>query len=122
MNTLFLIAGILAAIAALVHSIGGEITTIRPLNNAEIQPVPKLELRAAFYIVAIHLFASAIMLFNLAFATPGEVVMGRFLAIQFFGYGAAFLGLAVVKRVGLLKAPQWVMFFLLAGLTYWGTI
>lgn len=122
MNIPLLMAGILTAITALVHSIAGEITTVRPLVNAELQPVPKLELRAAFYIVTVHLFASTIMLFVLAFAANRDVVMGRFLAIQFFGYGVAFLGLAVVKRVGLFQVPQWIVFFLMAGLTYWGTV
>ena len=122
MNIQFLIAGILTAITALVHSIAGEITTIRPLTNTELKQVPKLELRAAFYIVTVHLYASAIMLFILAFATNRDVVMGRFLAIQYFGYGIAFLGLAVTKQVGLFQVPQWIVLLLIAGLTYWGTV
>lgn len=122
MNILLLIAGILTTIAALVHSIAGEISPIRPLTNTELKEVPKLELRAVWYMVTIHLFASAIMLFILAFAVNREVVMGRFLAIQFFGYGLAWLGLAIVKQVGLFQVPQWVLLFLIAGLTYWGTV
>ena len=122
MNIQLLIAGILTAIAALVHSVAGEITTIRPLANAELKEVPKLELRAVWYIFTVHLFASAIMLFILAFAINRDVIMGRFLAIQFTGYGLAFLGLAVVKKVGLFQVPQWVLLFLIAGLTYWGTV
>ncbi len=122
MNILLLIAGILTTIAALVHSIAGELTTIRPLASAELKQIPKLELRAVWYIVTVHLFASAIMLFTLAFAVNRDVVMGRFLAIQFLGYGLAFLGLAVVKQVGLFQVPQWVLLFLIAGLTYWGTV
>jgi hypothetical protein len=105
MNIPFLIAGILPAITAFIHSIAGELTTIRPLVNAEIKQIPTLELRAAFYIVTVHLFASTVMLFILAFAANQDVVMGRFLAIQFPGYGAAFLGLAVIKRVGLFQVP-----------------
>ena len=122
LNIPLLIAGILTTIAALVHSIAGEITTVRPLLSTELNEVPKLELRAAWYMVAVHLFASAIMLFILAFTTPRDVVMGRFLAIQFFGYGLAFLGLAVFNRIGLFRAPQWVLLFLISGLTYWGSI
>jgi hypothetical protein len=112
----------LTTITALVHSIAGELTTIRPLVKAELQPVPKLELRAAFYIVTVHLYASAIMLFILAFSAGQNVMMGRFLAIQFLGYGVAFLGLAAIKRVGLFQVPQWIVFFLMAGFTYWGTM
>ena len=122
MNIPLLIAGILTILAAFVHSIGGEMTPIRPLANAELKEVTKLELRAVWYMVTIHLFASAIMLFILAFAVNREVVMGRFLAIQFFGYGWAWLGLAMVKRVGVFQVPQWVLLFLIAGLTYWGTL
>ena len=82
LNILLFIAGILTAITALVHSIAGEITTIRPLASAELKQVPKLELRAVWYMVTVHLFASAIMLFILAFTVNHDVVMGRFLAIQ----------------------------------------
>jgi len=121
LNVPLLIAGILTTLAALIHSIAGEITTIRSLASAELKQAPKLELRAVWYMVAVHLFASAIMLFILAFAVNRDVVMGRFLAIQFFGYGLAFLGLAVVKQVRLFQVPQWVLCFLMAGLTFWGT-
>lgn len=122
MNIQFLIAGILTAITALVHSIAGEITTIRPLVNAELKDAPKLELRAVWYMVTVHLFASAIMLFFLAFSVNGDVVIGKFLALQFLGYGLAFFTLAIVKQVGLFQVPQWVLLFLIAGLTYWGTV
>ena len=122
MNILLLIAGILTTLAALVHSIAGEITTIRPLASTELKQVPKLELRAVWYMITIHLFASAVMLFLLAFAVNPDVMMGRFLALQFFCYGLAFLGLTAVKHVGFFQAPQWVLLFLIAGLTYWGTI
>ena len=108
--------------AALAHSIAGEITTIRSLASAELKQVPKLELRAVWYMVTVHLFASAIMLFIMAFAADQNIIMGRFLSIQFFGYGLAFLGLAVVKQVGWFQVPQWVLLFLIAGLTYWGTV
>ena len=122
MNILLLIAAILTTLAALVHSIAGEITTIRPLANADLKQVPKLELRAVWYMITIHLFASAIMLFLLAFAVTPDIVMGKFLALQFFCYGLAFLGLAAVKHVGFFQTPQWVLLFLIAGLTYWGTV
>ncbi len=122
MNVPFLVAATLAAIAAFAHSIGGEMTTIRPLAGSELKQVPKLELRAVWYIVTIHLFASATMLFILAFMDDGDAVMGRFLAIQFAGYGLAFLGLAIFKRVGLFQVPQWILLFLIAGFTYWGTV
>jgi len=89
-----------------------------------MKDVPKLELRAVWYMVTVHLTASAIILFILAFgvAVNSDVLIGRFLAIQFLGYGLAFLGLAVVKRVGLFQVPQWILLFLIAGLTYWGTL
>jgi len=122
LNIPFLIAGILTAIATLAHSIGGEITTIRPLVNAEMKDVPKLELRAVWHMLTIHLFASAIMMFFLAFSVIGDVVIGKFLALQFLGYGLALLILAIVKQVGLFQVPQWVLFFLIAGLAYWGTV
>lgn len=122
MNIPFLIAGILTAITALIHSIAGELTTIRPLIKTDLQQVPKTELRAVWYMVTIHLFASAIMLFTLAVDTNQNFLMGKFLSIQFLGYGLAFLLLAIVKKIKVFQVPQWVLLFLKAGLTFWGVM
>lgn len=72
--------------------------------------------------VTIHLFASAIMLFILAVDTNQNLLMGKFLAIQFLGYGLAFLLLAVFKKIKVFQVPQWVLLFLIAGLTFWGVM
>lgn len=122
MNISLLIAGILTTITALIHSIAGEVTTIRPLIKADLQQVSKTELRAVWYMVTIHLFASAIMLFILAVDTNQNLLMGKFLAIQFLGYGLAFLLLAVFKKIKVFQVPQWVLLFLIAGLTFWGVM
>lgn len=122
MNILLLIAGILTAITALIHGIAGELTTIHPLTKTDLQQVPKLELRAVWYMITIHLFASAIMLFILAFTASQNIMMGMFFTMQFLGYGLAFLILAIAKQVKVFQVPQWVLLFLIAGLTFWGTI
>jgi len=122
LNILFLISGVLTVITALVHSIAGEKTTIRPLTNAELPQVPKLELRAVWYMVTVHLLASAIILFMMTFAANRNTLMGGFLAMQFLGYGLVFLGLAIVKGIGVFQVPQWVLLFLIAGLTFWGNM
>ena len=122
MNILLLIAGILTSIATLIHGIAGELTTIHPLKKTDLQQVPKLELRAVWYMITIHLFASAIMLFILAFSASQNIMMGMFLAMQFLGYGLTVLILAIAKQVKVLQVPQWVLLFLIAGLTFWGTI
>jgi hypothetical protein len=122
LNIPLLIAGILTAIAALVHGIGGEMSPIRPLIKTDLQQVAKTELRAAWYMVTIHLFASAIMLFLLAVDTNQNLLMGKFLSIQFLGYGLAFLLLAIVTKIKVFQVPQWVLLFLIAGLTFWGVM
>lgn len=123
MNILLLIAGVLTAMIVYGHGIDREITLIRSLLAVtDLKNVSKLELRVGWHIVTLHLFASAIMLLILAFTVNPDVMMGKFLAIQFFGYGLVFLGLAIAKKVGVLQVPQWILFFLIAGLTYWGTL
>lgn len=122
MNIPFLIAGILTAITALAHCIGGEITTIRSLYNTEINKVPRLELRAVWHMFSVQLFASAIMLFFFAFSVIGDVVIGRILALLFLSYGLTILITAFLMQVRLFQVPQWVVLFLIAGLTYWGTL
>jgi hypothetical protein len=48
-------------------------------------------------------------------------LIGQLIAVQFLGYGLAWVGLAAFSKIGLLKAPQWVLLLAIAGLTYWGT-
>jgi hypothetical protein len=122
LNIPLLIAGILTTVAALVHGIGGELSPIHPLIKTDLQQVPKTELRAAWYMVTIHLFSSAIMLFLLAVDTNQNFLMGKFLSIQFLGYGLAFLLLAIVTKIKVFQVPQWVLLFLIAGLTFWGVM
>lgn len=102
--------------------IAGELTTIRPLIKADLQQVSKTELRAVWYMVTIHLFVSSIMLFILAVDTNQRFLMGKFLSIQFLGYGLAFLLLAIVKKIKVFQVPQWVLLFLIAGLTFLGVM
>jgi hypothetical protein len=119
MKRSLLIAGVLSAIAALVHGIAGEMTTIQSLLSTNIEAVPATELRAVWHMVTIHLSASAVMLFILA--KSANKTLGRFLAVQFAGYGMVFLAVAVIHQVGLLETPQWILLFPIAGLTYWGS-
>lgn len=122
MNTLLLIAGVLTAITALIHSIAGELTTIRLLTKTDLPQVPKTELRAGWYMVTVHLLVSAIMLFVLAADTDQNFLIGKFLALQFWGYGLVFLLLAFIKKIKAFQVPQWVLLFIIAGLIFWGSV
>jgi hypothetical protein len=121
MNLPFLIASLVCVVAAVIHGVAGERTNIRVLAHTEMQPTLKLELRAVWHIVTVHLAASAVMLLLLAIAVQPQVLIGQLIVAQFFVYGLGWVGLAALSKIGLLKAPQWVLLLAIAGLTYWGT-
>lgn len=119
MNITLLIAATLTLLAALVHGIGGEMTTIQSLLSAGIDPVFTTELRVVWHMITIYFAASAVMLFLMA--RSANKALGRFLAIQYAAYGAAFFAVSAIHQTGLFQTPQWILMFLIAGLTYWGT-
>ncbi|MCU0497173.1 MAG: hypothetical protein MUF87_07480 [Anaerolineae bacterium] len=119
----FVLAGLIAALAALMHGGFGEKTNIKHLWQAESVPLnEKLELRATW-----HSFTAIFMLTAIALgwiALPGQVEQARMIAhliaIIYGATGLAFLIVAIHGRQAL-KVPQWGLLFVIAALTLWGS-
>jgi len=125
MNWQFLVAGIIAAMAALVHTIGGESTNIRHLRRSDVPATEQLELRGVWHAFSIALTLSAAILLVSAFAGAPGMPIGviQALAVYYALCALVWLVVTVITQVRLLlRVPQWLLLLAIAGFAWWGTL
>lgn len=123
MNWLFLIAGIVAAIGALIHAFLGERTDIKSLLASSVPPNEKVELRGLWhgFSAILTLTAVALFLLSLTDLIENPRTVAHLIAVTYAAVSLAFL--AVVLRAGtsmLARVPQWVLLLAIAVLAWWG--
>jgi drug/metabolite transporter (DMT)-like permease len=122
MNTLYLLAGILAAVTGLVHSVLGEYLIFRHLRNGNLVPsmdAPPLRERniriiwATWHLASVFGWAFAGILLKLAMepTSPTALVLE---AIVFANLGGAILVLVGTRG----RHPGWIALLIVALLTW----
>lgn len=107
MNGFYLAAAILAAVAALIHGIGGHYTNLTRLKTSTVPASEKLEIQASWHLVTVMLGAMAALLLAQA-TTPMIPGVARGLLVLFGLFGLVFFGYAVRAR-SLWRTPQWAL-------------
>ena len=102
MNWILLIAGVLTALAALVHVFAGERTDIRHLMTSDVPMNEKIELRGVWHTFSIALGGSAILLFYAVFISQTEPIEELLsgLAVFYILCGLMVLGLILASQRG----------------------
>lgn len=124
MQTWYFVAGVLAAVTGLVHSVLGERLIFRHLRRGSVVPggaAPPLQSRhirilwATWHIGSVFGWAFAGVLFQLALA-PGDLALRPLLVTAiFFGYlGSSLLVLIGTKG----RHPGWIALLLVAVFTW----
>lgn len=119
----FVLAGLIAALAAFVHGGLGEKTNIKHLWQAESVPLnEKLELRATWHSFTAIFALSALLLGWIAFGQMEQAqTIAHLITITFGAAGLVFL--IVALRAGkALQVPQWGLLFTIAALAFWGSL
>ncbi|MBC7499530.1 MAG: hypothetical protein H7315_03390 [Herminiimonas sp.] len=124
MQTLYFIAGVIAVLTGIVHSVLGEHLIFRHVRDGSLVPTlgaPPLRERhiriiwATWHLVSIFAWASAGVLIRLAFspAPPASIVA--------VGIASAYLGGAILVLVSTKgRHPGWVALLAVASLTWVG--
>lgn len=128
MNTILIIANVLALFTFIVHTFAGdrEYQKIEPeSDSADRFRIFWTMGRGAFHIVSIDfLFATiGLALINFTDYFEETKLLLDLLALYFVGYGIAFLVTLIISKKfsnSYFKMWQWLLMFANAGLIYWG--
>lgn len=111
MTKAMLAAGVLAAVLAIAHGVGGELTNVRALLRDRTTDGDKLELRATWHLYTwqLALSAAALVAWWGGLADGGALL--RWLLVgSFVGSAAVMFGFAVRGGLGVLvRHPQWLL-------------
>ncbi|MBI4508005.1 MAG: hypothetical protein HY698_00115 [Deltaproteobacteria bacterium] len=122
--TALLIAGILAALAAAGHGVGGELTNMRKVRfSGTIPDGERLEIRATWHLFTLHLVFSAVVLLGVGFRIlPRQAhAIVPFLGAYFVACGAVFLLVLLARGPRwIIRHPQWVLLVTIGGLALLG--
>lgn len=128
MNTVLIIANVLAFLTFIIHTFAGdwEYRKIEPIADSP----PRFQVfwtmgRGAFHIVSIDFLFATIGLALLNFTNYFEdtKLLLDLLSLYFLGYGIAFLFTLIISKKFpniFFKMWQWLLMLIIAGLIYWG--
>jgi len=126
MNTMILMAGILAAMATLGHFTMGVKLYLKPLLKSDLDHIPKKVMHAVFHYISVYMTLSAWMLIMIGIRGD-SCRFDPTLVLSFIGMNYAlfaivqiFLALTSGMKGALIKMFQWVFWILIAVLTFMG--
>ncbi|MCI4647237.1 hypothetical protein [Phaeodactylibacter sp.] len=116
MKTLLLIAAIINLAVAIIHTIIGESDIVAPLLATDAPDTVRWTLHAAWHMISVVLFLSALTLFYLSRKgkdDPRSMVLSRYIGIQYLalamvfvvtsvGYGIFFPQIVMLAPIGIL--------------------
>ena len=129
MSIPLLLANTLTLLAFAVHTFMGdrELRFIEPIDENDFKREKWTLARNGWHWVSLDLLFATIglALINFTEFFENEKLLLQILSIYFLGYGIVWLiGIAISKNFpkNYLKLGQWILLFIISGLTYWGTI
>jgi len=118
-KTLFLIAGVINLLVALLHTIGGQLDLVNPLLDSNLTNQAKSEWLGAWHIITIVLFASSLYLLKTGLGKYEKVNIEllRYIAILYVLFGIPFILSSMYLKI---LAPQWILLMPIGLLTWLG--
>jgi len=119
-------AGIITAFTTIGHFSIGTKEYLKPMLQANIEPIPKQVMHAVFHYVSVYLILSTLVLLAVGLRLIPEEqssLLVRFIAINyaFFAVWQIWIALTSKIRQGIIKMFQWVFFVVIAVLAWLGT-
>lgn len=106
-NIYWIIAGVLNALTALIHLIGGQIDLVQPLLNSGLTMQAKAEWLGVWHVVSVLLFASSYVLLkgglNTSKSNPDLI---HLIGILYVLFSVVFILSSFYTKM---FAPQWVL-------------
>jgi len=121
MNPLVVSAGIIALLTTAGHFTVGRKMYLKPVLNADIEPVAKKVMHCVFHYVSTFLLLSTLALFVIGFMRIGRL-LAVFIAVNyslFVVWQLALIKQSGIER-GMLRMFQWIFFVFIAVLALLG--
>ena len=116
-NVYLWIAAILTVLAALAHTIGGEMTSIDALLNASLSATAQVELRAVWHLYSAVLIGCAWILLRGASNHAEHTDLIRVLAVLFLSGGVIWVGVVLLMSTEyFVSTPQWALLLVIGAL------
>ena len=127
MNWFMISAGIITAFTTIGHFSIGTKEYLKPMLQANIEPIPKQVMHAVFHYVSVYLILSTLVLLAVGLRLIPEEqssLLVRFIAINyaFFAVWQIWIALTSKIRQGIIKMFQWVFFVVIAVLADCATV
>ena len=116
-NYFILSAGILNLFTALLHTIGGQIELVLPLQKSDLTNQAKAEWFGVWHLVTIFLFATSFLLIK-NYINGSKVETLKHVGFLFILLSIPFCISSVVHK---LLVPQWILLLPIGVLIYFGT-
>lgn len=118
----FVAAGVLGALGAAWHGIGGEREVMPPLRDASLAPALQTLIRIGWHLSTVTFLVTGGWLLATGLNVLPERSGAHVIALLYSAYGVLAFLVAVRRGLGgALRAPQWALLLGIAALTYWGT-
>ncbi len=116
-NYFILIAGIINLFTAFLHTIGGQIELVLPLQKSDLTNQAKAEWFGVWHIVTVILFATSFILIKSFFKNNNETSVLKYIGYLYILFSMSFITSSLLN--GLL-APQWILLLPIGLLTLIG--
>lgn len=119
MNLFIIIAGSVCAFTTIGHFTIGSKDFLKPMLEAEFDPVPKKVMHCVFHYISAYLILSTLALLSIGFGVldgEGTTLLARFISINYAVFAVWQIALALTSQIpgGLFKLFQWVFFVIIA--------
>jgi len=120
MNTLILIAGILALMATLGHFGVGYKSFLKPVLSSDVERIPVKVMSSLFHYMSVYMVLTTVVLLAfglgdpLFFSNPNDLVL--FIGLSYAGFAISQFLIAVTSKIpmGIFKLFQWIFWTLIA--------
>ena len=119
-NIYWLIAGGINFFAAFIHTIGGQLSLVNPLQDSYLLDQTKAEWLGVWHIVTILLFLTSYLLVKngLGKTQQKQPEIINFIGVLYISFSVPFIITGIMYK---LLAPQWILLLPIGLLAYFGT-
>lgn len=119
-NTYWLIAGGINFFTALIHTIGGHLSLVNPLQDSNLLDQTKAEWLGVWHMVTILLFMTSYLLVKngLGKTQQKQSEIIKFIGVLYISFSIPFIITSIMYK---LVAPQWILLLPIGLLAYFGT-